>query len=276
MRNRFLGYLAGAASAAALVLGSAPAHAGQAGSNTINNSGVIYNGSGSITTTVIGTGSAMISITHIDNSVVSTAGSSVDSTRVMVSLEITDDGYHGYSPSNNISTYSGSLTNTAFIGSAATAAGIIQSQQTLGNANVSVSSNSLLDGSALASLAAVSTFSPAGETATMVLNPAFAISNSALAARVLAVEAMTGLATGLASAGATATPLAIDIRGGDIFEMSPESNTASFAGALTNLVQIDNANGIVQAQQQSGNANVQTSFNTVVFATGATQIPALK
>ncbi len=274
MRNRFLGYLAGAASAAALVLGSAPAHAGQAGSITTSNSGIVYSGGGSVTTTLIGTGSAYISITHLDNSVVSEVGGFVDSTRVFVSLEITDDGYHGYSPSNNISTYASSLTNTAFIGSAATAAGIIQTQQTLGNANVSVSANSLLDGSALAALAAVSTFSPAGETAAMVLNPAFAISNSALAARVLAVEAMTGLASGLASAGGTASPLAIDIKGGDIFELSPESNTASFAGALTNLLQVDASFGITQAQQQAGNANVQTSFNTIVFATGATGLPS--
>jgi hypothetical protein len=276
MRNRLLGYVVGAASAAALILGSAPAHAGQAGSITTINSGVTYNGSGSTTITTLGTGSAAISITYTDNSIVSVTGGSVDSTRVFVSLEITDNGYHGYSPSNNLATFAGTaLTNTAIIGSGGgTSSGIIQTQQTLGNANVSVSANSLLDGSALASLAAVTTFSPNGETAAMVLNPAFAISNSALAARVLAIEAMTGLAAGLASAGGTASPLAIDIVGGEIHEMSPENNIASFAGDLTNSLQIDNVQGIGQFQQQTGNANVQTSFNTIVFTSGVTGLPS--
>lgn len=233
--------------------------AGQAGSNTTI-------GGGSRTSS----GSMQVgSITSAWNETVTTGSTQIDSTRVTLSLQISDNGYHGYSPSRNLATFDGTLANSASIGVAGTASGITSNQQTIGNANVSVHANTLVDASALANIFSDSS-AATGANAVMVLNPAFAISNSALAARVLAIEAMSGVVT----AGASANVTAIDFVGADTFEMSPERNVASFASNLTNDVNLGNTSGITQSQQQIGNANVQTGFNTIVFSTGTATLPA--
>ena len=268
MRSRLSAITAGASVAiAAALLGAPSAQAGQAGSITSITGGTVYQGGGTVTTTTLGGSASGISITKTDNSIVSVPTSSVNSTKVTLSLEVSDDGYHGYSPANNSATFTGaSISNTATIGANAPSTGITSVQQTIGNASVSVSANALLDGSALSTLAGKSTFSPAGETAALVLNPAFAISNSALAARVLAIEAMSGAI----KAAGTAGVVAIDLTAKNTYEMSPESNVAMFTGGLSNVVNLDQSTGITQVQQQIGNANVQTSFNTIVFSPTAT------
>lgn len=254
MRNRIRNFVLGAAAVGLAIVGAGPALAGQAGSNTTV-SGGSRTSSGSI---------SVGSIQSSWNETVNTGSTQTDSTRVTLSLQISDEGYHGYSPSRNLATFEGTLANAASIGVVGTASGITSNQQTIGNANVTVHANTLIDASALANIFSDSS-AATGANAVMVLNPAFAISNSALAARVLAVEAMSGVVT----AGASSSVTAIDFVGRDTFEMSPERNVASFASNLTNDVNIGNASGITQSQQQIGNANVQTGFNTIVFSSGS-------
>jgi len=261
MYIRLRNFVLGATAVGLALVGADPALAGQAGSNT-----------GSSTTTTTrnwSINSGTVGVISSGSSTSTVTSGAVDSTRVTLSLQISDDGYHGYSPSNNIATFSGTgaMINSASIGVAGTSSGIVSSQQTLGNANVSVQANTLLDASALTNTFTNSNNTIPGGTAVMVLNPAFAISNSALAARVLAVEAMQGAIT---AAGGSTAVTAIDIVGNNTFEMSPEGNIATFlAATLKNDVVIGNATGITTSQQQIGNANVQTSFNTIVFSSGS-------
>lgn len=260
MRIGLRNIMLGAAAVGLALAGADTARAGQAGSTT-NIGGSSSTTSHSMSLTGVGSIS--------DTANVITGSSSINSTLVKLSLQITDDGYHGYSPSQNMATFSGSLTNTATIGTTTGSNGIVSVQQTAGNANVSVHANTLLDAGALVGViggSGADNSAANGATAVMVLNPAFAISNSALAARVLAVEAMSGAIT---AAGGSSAVTAIDIIGRNTFEMSPERNLATFTGNLSNVATIGGSNGITQVQQQLGNANVQAGFNTIVFSTGS-------
>jgi len=256
MRTGLRNIILGTAAVGLALVGANPALAGQAGSITYTGTSTTVSGPSSASISSAGT----ISVS-VGTSTTTVGAGSVDSSKVTLSLQISDDGYHGYSPSRNVATFSGALTNSATIGSGN---GITSSQQTIGNANVSVHSNSLLDANALTTILSNSVSAAGGATAVMVLNPAFAISNSALAARVLAVEAMSG------RGGAFGATTAIDIVGKNTFEMSPENNIATFLGNATNNVAITNGNGITQSQQQIGNGNVQAGFNTIVFTNSGT------
>jgi hypothetical protein len=102
----------------------------------------------------------------------------------------------------------------------------------------------------------------------MVLNPAFTLSNSALAARAIAISALQGGDNGLSSPLGTVGPTAIEFVGGATYELSPENNIAAFADVVSNIAVVGPAFGITTVQQNAGNANVQSAFNNIAFTTG--------
>jgi hypothetical protein len=248
---------AGALAVAGLVLhGSTPAWAGQAGSIDTSTDSKTYIQTVTTTTTAGGTIVESVSNDVATDDLVK----NLDSSLVTLSLQVYDDNYNGYSAHNNVADFAADVTNT-IDASGGAASGITTMQQAAGVANVTVSANSLIDGTTLASLGSISG-DTTGFATTMVLNPAFAISNSALAARALEIAALTNAGNPLGGGGAVT---AIEFSGNDTNELSPHNNIASFAGVVSNSIITGVSTGITQFQQSAGSSNVQTAFNTVLF-----------
>lgn len=254
---------AGAVAAGSLLLFSSPGWAGQAGTivtdesiqtNAIDTSSEIVIGGITITETVT------------DGTVTEGGGSILDSSAVTLSLQVFEDGYHGYSPANNIAEFAGDVTN--LIADVNTTSGITTVQQAAGQANVTVSANTLIDASSLAA-------ETGGVNSAMLafeLSPAFTLSNSKQAAQALAVAALGDAVV----AGAFASDVtAIEFVSNGSYEMSPENNLTTFAGVVSN--QIDAASGtagITTIQQAAGQSNVQTAFTSILYGANDASVVA--
>ena len=265
MRSRNI-WIAGAMIVAVLGISSA-SQAGQAGSAATDDS--VYTDD-SVTSTTMTVGGIVLT----DDSVKATTSSlatTLDSTAVVLSLQISDDGYHGSSPSNNIAEFAGAVTNDATVTGVT---GMTAVQQNAGNANVTVQSNTLMDLTGLGTMVMGNGAGLSSAAAMLVLNPAFTLSNSALAARAIALSALQGGDDGLSSPLGSIGPTAIEFVGGLTYELSPEHNVAEFLDVASNIAVVDGTFGMTTVQQNVGNANVQSAFNNIAFTTGdAVPIP---
>jgi len=257
-------FFAGAAAAGAMLMAS-PGWAGQAGSNATDDSLLTDASSGTSDTAV---GGITIS-TSWTNDINDQTATTLDSTAVTLSLQVYEDGYHGYSPANNIAEFAGDVTN---LNSAVTGnAGITTVQQAAGQANVSVSANTLVDLEALAIVTGSEAVPGFGGAEAFVLSPAFTLSNSKQAAQSLAILALGDALSTAVQGGSdiSAAVTAIEFVSNDSYEMSPENNLATFAGIVSNQIDsVDSGLGITTVQQSAGQANVQTSFNNILFGSG--------
>jgi hypothetical protein len=251
-----------AAAGSAALLAAPAAWAGQAGTvdESVNET-VVTNG------IVDGITVGGIEITHEDTSETAYAiTNSIDNTAITLSLQVFEDGYHGFSPAGNIASFGDAIDN--LIESVDGTGGITTVQQAGGQANVSVSHNSLLDASALGAVDNLAAGPDAAEAATIAwtLNPAFTLANSKQAAQALAILALgDALATTGTAFGDLVT--AIEFVSEDSYELSPEGNIAEFAGAMTNTISaVSGTTGLTTVQQSGGQANVQASFNTILFS----------
>jgi hypothetical protein len=252
MRN-FL--TAGAVAAGSLLLFSSPGWAGQAGT-VVTDESTETRAIDSATTTTVGGIEIIEEIT--DGTELAGGGSVLDSQAVTLSLQVFEDGYHGYSPANNIAEFLDEVSNT-LTGLDGTS-GITTIQQATGQANVTVSANTLID---LVSAGEAFAGDFDGDMLAFVLSPAFTLSNSKQAAQALAIAALGEAAAN----GPMVTDFtAIEFVSDGSYEMSPENNITSFAGVVTNL--IDGAGGtagITTVQQAAGQSNVQTSFTSILY-----------
>lgn len=257
-------FVAGAAAAGAMLLAS-PGWAGQAGSSATDDSLLTDASSGTSDTTV---GAITISTTYA-NDISDQTATTLDSTAVTLSLQVFEDGYHGYSPADNIADFVDVVSN---LNAAVTGnAGITTVQQAAGQANVTVSANTLVDLEALSIVTGAEAIPGFGAPEAFVLSPAFTLSNSKQAAQALAIMAL-GEALSTAVQGGSdisAAVTAIEFTSSDSFEMSPEGNLASFGAGVTNEIDtVDSGLGITTVQQSAGQSNVQTSFNNILFGSG--------
>jgi hypothetical protein len=257
---------AGAVAAGSLLLFSSPGWAGQAGSTFTDESVETRAIADTSSTTV---GSIVIETTHDDATVIEGGGSLLDSSAVTLSLQVFEDGYHGYSPANNIAEFQAEVTN--LLSEVSGTSGITTVQQAAGQANVTVSANTLVDAGDL--VAQMSAFAPSGGAmSAFVLSPAFTLSNSKQAAQALAVAA---LGDAVANGAFASDVTAIEFVSNGSYEMSPESNLTSFAAAVLN--QIDSVNttaGITTVQQAAGQSNVQTAFTSILYGANDASVVA--
>jgi hypothetical protein len=257
-------FAAGAVAAGAMLL-ALPGWGGQAGSNATDDSVLTDDSSGQIITTV---GGIVIDNTYA-NAIVDTTTTTLDSTAVTLSLQVYEDGYHGYSPANNIASFLADVTNlnSAVSGNS----GITTVQQAAGQANVTVSANTMVDLEAMAILTGSEAIPGFGGAEAFVLSPAFTLSNSKIAGQALAVLALGDALSTAVQGGSdiSAAVTAIEFISNDSYEMSPENNLTEFAGVVTNQIDtVDGGLGITTVQQSAGQSNVQTSFNNILFGTG--------
>lgn len=256
------GLFVGAAAAGAMLLAS-PGWAGQAGSVDSTVKAIVDN---VVTTSDVTIGAITISETRDGAGSSDDTAISLDSSAVTLSLQVFEDGYHGNSPANNIADFASDVTNLNSLVSGN--AGITTVQQAAGNANVTISANTLVDLEALAINTGAEAIPGFGAAEAFALSPAFTISNSKQAAQALAILA---LGDSIVNAGGTFadTVTAIEFVSNDSFELSPEGNLAAFAGVVSNQIDsVDSGLGITTVQQSAGNANVQSSFNTILFGSG--------
>ena len=214
-------FVAGAAAAGAMLLAS-PGWAGQAGSVSTTATTDSSTSAGTSDTIV---GGISISETWDDANAL-TDDSIIDSAAVTLSLQVFEDGYHGYSPSNNIAEFAADVTN---LNSAVTGnAGITTVQQAAGQANVSVSANTLVDLDSLAVLLGAEAIRLRWLRA-FVLSPAFTLStaNRLLSPR----DPRAGRCLSTAVQGGSDISAAVGDRfvSNDSYEMSPENNSRSLA-----------------------------------------------
>jgi hypothetical protein len=179
-----------------------------------------------------------------------------------VSIEIAQDGLNLTSPFDN------TLNALAIVNKVGVAGtrGISQVAAQSGVGNVSVASNSLLDGPMLVSFSHDVTSQVAlKEIGVLALVPGLALQNS--------TKATTAHIAGLALAAAEATYLdediglvvAVDIAHSDINEYSPHGNQASVASLVENQVLVKATSGISQVTAQSGAANVAGAHNVLLI-----------
>lgn len=254
---------AGAVAAGSLLLFSSPGWAGQAGT-VVTDESVETRAIDSSTTTTIG--GLVIEETLTDGTVIEGGGSVLDSSAVTLSLQVFEDGYHGYSPANNLAEFQSDVTN--LISDVNTTSGITTVQQAAGQANVTVSANTLIDASSLAA-------ETGGVNSAMLafeLSPAFTLSNSKQAAQALAVAALGDAVV----AGAFASDVtAIEFVSEGSYEMSPENNITSFAGVVTNTIEAASGTaGITTIQQSAGQSNVQTAFTSILYGSNDASVVA--
>ena len=262
MRSRNV-WIAGALAVAGMAILGIPStsQAGQAG--TLDTTAIATTDDTLVsTTTTVGT---IVLTDDTQRALTDNTANNLDSLLVVLSLEVYDDGYHGSSPSNNIADFAAAVTNDVTV---TATTGMTAVQQNAGIANVTVQSNTLLDLTGMAGILGVSGVGLTSDTLTMVLNPAFTLSNSALAARAIAVAALQGGDGGLASPLGTVGPTAIKFDSGAVYELSPEHNLAAFADIVANTAVVDGTFGITTVQQNVGIANVQSAFNNIMFTTG--------
>jgi hypothetical protein len=249
-----------AAAGSAALLAAPAAWAGQAGTvdDSVNETAV----TNAIEDSIVVGG---IEITHTDASETAySITNAIDNTAITLSLQVFEDGYHGLSPAGNIASFADAIDN--LIDGVSGTAGITTVQQAGGQANVSVSTNSLLDATALgADLLLGGPDASEAAAVAWVMNPAFTLANSKQAAQALAILALgDSLATTGTAFGDLVT--AIEFVSNNSYELSPEGNIAEFAGAMTNTITgVDGTTGLTTVQQAGGQANVQASFNTILF-----------
>ena len=203
-----------------------------------------------------------------------------------VSIEISQDGLNLTSPFNN------ALTALAIINKVNVAGtrGISQVAAQSGNANVSVATNSLIDGPMLVNFSHdVKSQVALKELGVLALVPGFAIQNS----NVVAVSHIAGLA--LTAAEATAIPggsvltdsttdgtnttvdesdgvgdvlsvaVAVDVVQSGVNEYSPHDNVTTVASIVENMVNVSATSGISQITAQAGQANVSGAHNVLLI-----------
>jgi hypothetical protein len=204
-----------------------------------------------------------------------------DSQPADVSIEISQEGMNFTSPFNNSLTASGLENN---VGVAATT-GLTQIQANAGNANVSVASNSIVDGGTLVGLANHLTSQVAlKELGALTLVPGFAVQNSNqvsiahIAGMALAGAESAAVGTGsVVDDGTTAitdtdldvqtVATAVDIAQADINEYSAHGNVTQIAGMVRNNVVARATSGITQIQAQAGSANSAGAHNMLLVDT---------
>ena len=211
-----------------------------------------------------------------------------DSQPADVSIEISQDGLNLTSPFNN------SLKALAIVNKVAVTGtrGISQVAAQSGNANVSVASNSLIDGDSLVGFArGIKSQVALKEMSVLTLVPGFALQNS--------TKATTAHIAGLALAAAETTAVlgksngdiltdtttdgtnttvdeqgeddvlsvavAVDIVHSDINEYSPHDNVTSVSSLVENQVLVKATSGISQITAQSGTANTAGAHNVLLI-----------
>lgn len=139
-------------------------------------------------------------------------------------------------------------------------AGISQVQTTAGNANVTVASNGLYAGSAVAALSLTQTNCCSGPAiAAIVLAPGFALQNSNAVANFLAINSVAALSA------TSATKGYLELSQEGVSEYSPHHNEG-VTGDIAQGVTVTATAGITQVQTQAGNANVQAAHNTIMYS----------
>lgn len=257
---------AGAVAAGSLLLFSSPGWAGQAGT-IVTDESVQTNAIETSSEIVIGGITITEAVT--DGTVTEGGGSILDSSAVTLSLQVFENGYHGYSPANNIAEFASDVTN--LISDVNTTSGITTVQQAAGQANVTVSANTLIDAGDL--VTQMSAFAPSGGAmSAFVLSPAFTLSNSKQAAQALAVAALgDAVANGAFASDVTAIEFVSD----GSYEMSPENNLTTFAGVVSNTIEAASGTaGITTIQQSAGQSNVQTAFTSILYGANDASVVA--
>lgn len=197
-----------------------------------------------------------------------------------VSIEISQEGLNLTSPFANVLEASGLENNVAVTSSA----GVTQVQANTGNANVSVASNAILQGSALIGVANnISSQVALKELSVLTLVPGFALQNSTkattahiaglalAAAESAAIPAVTTSDDGTLATSVTDDVLtintAVDIVHSDINEYSPHGNNTQIAGLVRNRVSATGTSGITQVQANAGGANVSGAHSVLLVNT---------
>jgi hypothetical protein len=205
-----------------------------------------------------------------------------------VSIEISQDGLNMTSPFDN-SLQAAALVNK--VGVAGTR-GISQVNAQVGNANVSVASNSLIDGPMLVNFSHdVVSQVALKEIGVLALVPGLALQNStkattahiaglALAAAESTAQVSSTVLTDTTTDGTTTTvdedcvacgddviavTVAVDIAHSDLNEYSPHGNVTSVASLVENQVGVRGTTGISQVTAQAGTANVAGSHNVLLI-----------
>ena len=177
-----------------------------------------------------------------------------------VSIEISQAGLNMTSPFGNSLEASGLENNVGVAGTT----GVTQVQSNVGNANVTVATNSILDGGQLVALAGeMSSEAGLKELGVLTLVPGLALQNSTAAT----TAHIAGLALAAAEGGAVVT--AVDIVQADINEYSPHSNVTDIMGLVRNNVAVRGTSGITQVQANAGSANVGGTHNVLLVNTGS-------
>jgi hypothetical protein len=182
-----------------------------------------------------------------------------------VSIEISQEDLSLSSPYSNL-LKTGAIVNKVGVNNTA---GLTQVAAQSGNANVSVASNSILDGPTLVDIVdATGNAVAAKEIGVLTLVPGFALQNS--------TKATTAHIAGLALAAAEATwgtdcndacgiAAAVDIVHSGINEYSPNGNTTLAAAVVENVVGVSATKGVTQVQAQAGSANVGGAHNLLLI-----------
>lgn len=207
-----------------------------------------------------------------------------------VSIEITQEGLNLTSPfSNNLQT--GAIINQVTV---LDSSGITQVQANAGNANVTVGTNSIIDGPMLVAFAGLNRNSVAlKELGVMTLVPGWAVQNSTKVTTAhiagLALTAAEATATTVGENGTILTDTttsgsdstvdqevsqsidviavatAVDIIHRDINEYSPHDNNTVAAAIVRNLVNVTATTGVTQIQANAGSANVGGAHNLLLI-----------
>jgi hypothetical protein len=209
-----------------------------------------------------------------------------------VSIEISQEGLNLSSPFAN-SLKTGLIVNKVNV---IDSAGLTQVAAQAGNANVSVGTNSILDGPTLVDVAQTAQNAVAvKELGVLTLVPGFAIQNSTkattahiaglalAAAEATAALVQDNIVTDTTTDGTTTTTdedlvlagdalgdvvsvaTAVDIVHSGINEYSPNNNVTLAAAAVMNNVNVRATSGVSQVQAQAGSANVAGSHNLLLI-----------
>ena len=211
-------FVAGAAAAGAMLLAS-PGWAGQAGSVSTTATTDSSTSAGTSDTIV---GGISISETWDDANAL-TDDSIIDSAAVTLSLQVFEDGYHVLAGEQHRRVRDDDNLNSAVTGNA----GITTVQQAAGQANVSVSANTLVDRS-LAVLLGTRPFRLRWLRA-FVLSPAFTLSTASRLHSPRDPRAGRCLSTAVQGGSDISAAVGDRFVSNDSYEMSPENNSRSLA-----------------------------------------------
>lgn len=204
-----------------------------------------------------------------------------------VSVEINMGTVNSNSPFSNSIVDAGSIDNVVDV---ELTSGITQVNAASGQANVQVSSNSVVDGDILVALGTelglVGSSVGLKEFAHAVVCPGCAVQNSNIAfieqiagvalaaaettASAGAVDEANDTLTGLQTTMANNIVSAIAINQDSVNEFSPHDNTiGGTAVPILNDVVVLDTTGITQVNAASGQSNVQNSYNNVIYSAGS-------